>query len=97
LGESDVFVQPESGQQGNRKNDAEGRNVGRDGHKPEFQHLVTQHKVVNQEVQNPIQHHVTSATKTVTKELRRHHFSEVWNEFFYFFIEKVDYFGNYLR
>ena len=47
LGESDVFVQPETREEGDGKDNAEGRDVGRDGDRTDMNHLVAEYKVVN--------------------------------------------------
>ena len=74
LGEGDVFVEPETREEGDREDNAESGNVGRDGDRTDMNHLVAEDKVVNKEVKNPVEDHVGRAAKTIAKELRRHHF-----------------------
>ena len=47
LGESDVFVEPETREEGDGEDNAEGGDVGRDGNRADMNHLVAEYKVVN--------------------------------------------------
>lgn len=47
LGESDIFVQPETREEGDGEDNAEGGDVGRDGNRTDMNHLVAEDEVVN--------------------------------------------------
>ena len=47
LSESDVFVEPETREEGDGEDNAEGRDVGRDGDRTDMNHLVAEDEVVN--------------------------------------------------
>ena len=47
-------------------------------------------KVIDQEIEDPIEDHISSSAGSITKELLRHDFAERR-------IEKIDYFRYYLR
>ena len=78
LRESDVFVQPESREQGDGEDDAEGSDVRSEtelivkSREPEVDEVVADDEVVCQEVENPVQNHVASATGCVPKKLLRY-------------------------
>ena len=104
--EGDIFVQPEAGQQGDRKNDTERGDVRGETQTPpcplgkgelkkferseiDVNEVVTDDEVICQEIQNPVQDHIASATGCVPKNL-------LWYVVLKRRIYKINNFCNYL-
>jgi hypothetical protein len=51
---------------------------------------MTYNKVINQEVQHPVEHHVSASARRITEQLLRHEFAEGR-------VEEINDFRDYLR
>ena len=83
-GEGDIFLKQEPGEEGDGEGDEQRRDVGTDGHKTQRHKLFLQNVVVDNEIEQPVETYIGSATYPVTEELAAEIAAEGW-------IEDVDY------
>lgn len=84
LPKRDVLIQPEACEQRDGEYDTQGRDVGCDGllqrpttnDKRQIDYLVPYNKVIDQEVEYPVQHQITASAGGIAEQLLRHYLPE---------------------
>jgi len=87
LGEGDVFIKPEAGQQCDGEDDAQCGDMRGEAQRTHIDQVMPDQEVIAQEIQDPVQHHVSSATDGIAKHFPGDESAEGR-------IEKIDYFCN---